>query len=48
LKTGKTIKIIIAKDHRKVLLRTPRIEDVDDLLELINSLVEEKAQILVT
>jgi len=48
LKTGISIKTIITKDHRKVLLRTPRIEDLDDLLELINSLVEEKADILVT
>jgi RimJ/RimL family protein N-acetyltransferase len=48
LKTGKTIKTINAKNHRKIVLRTPRIEDLDDLLSLINSLVEEKAEILGT
>lgn len=31
-----------------MILRTPRWEDLDDLLELINSLVEEKAGIVRT
>jgi len=35
-----------AKDGRKVTLRSVRWEDLDDLLEFINSLVEEGADIL--
>jgi len=35
-----------AKDGRKVVLRSIRWEDLDDCLELINSLVEEGAEIL--
>jgi hypothetical protein len=46
LKTGKTLKTIITKDHRKVFPKTPKMEDLEDLLELINSFVEEKADIL--
>lgn len=34
------------KDDRKVVLRSVKWEDLDDLLELINSLVEEGADIL--
>jgi RimJ/RimL family protein N-acetyltransferase len=48
LKTGEILKKFNAKDGRNVVLRTPRWEDLDDLLELINSLVEEKADILAT
>ena len=48
MKSGKTIRSFTAKDRRKVILRTPKWEDLDDLLELINSLVEEKADILRT
>jgi RimJ/RimL family protein N-acetyltransferase len=48
LKTGKIIKSFNAKDGRNVILRTPRWEDLDGLLELINSLVDEKAEILIT
>ena len=36
------------KDGRRVVLRTPKWEDLDGLLELINSLVEEKAEIVVS
>ena len=36
----------VAKDGRKVVLRKPRWEDLDDLLEFINSLVEEGADIM--
>jgi len=46
MKTGKTIGDFAAKDSQKVVLRTPRGEDLDDLLELINSLVDEKAEII--
>ena len=48
MKTGKILKKFNAKDGRKVVLRTPRRRDLDDLLELINSLVDEKAEIYVT
>jgi len=36
----------VAKDGRKVVLRKPRWEDLDDLLDFINSLVEESADIM--
>jgi RimJ/RimL family protein N-acetyltransferase len=48
LEAGKILKNFTAKDGRNVVLRTPRWEDLDDLLELINSLVEEKAEIYIT
>jgi len=46
MKSGKVIRSFRAKDGRKVVLRTPKWEDLDDFLELINSLVEERADIL--
>ncbi|MEM3759649.1 MAG: GNAT family protein [Candidatus Bathyarchaeia archaeon] len=46
MKAGKTIRSFSAKDGRRVVLRTPKWEDLDDLLELINSLVEESAEII--
>jgi len=48
MKSGKTIRSFNAKDRRKVILRTPKWEDLDDFLELINSLVDERADILRT
>jgi hypothetical protein len=36
----------MTKDERKVVLGTSRREDLDDLQELIDSLTEEKAQIV--
>jgi RimJ/RimL family protein N-acetyltransferase len=48
MKTANIIKTFIAKNDRRVLLRTVVMDDLDDLLELINSLVEEKADIFVT
>jgi len=45
LKTGTVVKTFNAKDGRKVILRTPKWEDLDDLMELTNSLVEEDADI---
>jgi RimJ/RimL family protein N-acetyltransferase len=48
MKTGKTIRSFIAKDGLKAVLRTPKWEDLDDLLELVNSLVDEKAEIATT
>jgi len=48
MKSGNTIRNFTAKDGRKVVLRTPRWEDLDDFLDLINSLVDEGADILRT
>jgi RimJ/RimL family protein N-acetyltransferase len=48
LKVGKIIRKFVAKDGRNVIFRTPKWEDLDDFLELINSLVDEKADIYVT
>jgi len=45
MKTGKIIKQFVAKDACNVFLRTPKWEDLDDLLEFINSLVDESADI---
>ncbi len=46
MKTGKIIRRFTAKDGREVILRTPKWEDADDLMELINSLIEEGADIM--
>jgi RimJ/RimL family protein N-acetyltransferase len=48
MKTGEIIREFVAKDGRKVSLRTLKWEDLDDLLDFINSLVEEGANILRT
>ena len=48
MKTGKILKNFTAKDGRNVILRTPKWKDLDDLLELINLLVDEKAEIYIT
>jgi RimJ/RimL family protein N-acetyltransferase len=48
MKAGKIVKSFYARDGRQVILRVPKWEDFDDLLELINSLVEEGADILRT
>jgi RimJ/RimL family protein N-acetyltransferase len=48
MKSGNSIRSFSAKDGRQVVLRTIRWEDLDDLLELINCLVEEKADIVRT
>ena len=48
MKSGKLVRRFYARDKRKVILRTPRWEDLDDFLQLINSLVEERAEILRT
>jgi RimJ/RimL family protein N-acetyltransferase len=47
MNAGITPHLFIAKEGRKILLRLPRWEDLDDLLVFINSLVEEGAEILV-
>ena len=48
MRTGEILKKFNAKDGRNVILRTPRLEDLGDLLQLINSLVEEQAEIYIT
>src|SRR5208337_1616326 len=45
MKTGQILKEFVVKSGDKVVLRTPRWEDLDDLLELINSVVDEGAEI---
>ena len=46
MKTGTVVKTFNAKDGRKVILRTPKWEDIDDFVELTNSLVEEGADVV--
>ena len=45
MKTGQVLKEFSIKSGDKIVLRTPRWEDLDDLLQLINSVVDEGAQI---
>jgi RimJ/RimL family protein N-acetyltransferase len=45
MQTGQIIHTFTAKDGQEVILRTPKWEDIDDLLVLINSLIDEKADI---
>jgi len=47
MKSGRILDTFSVEGGRSVVLRTPRWEDLDDLLELINSLVEEKAEVMV-
>jgi RimJ/RimL family protein N-acetyltransferase len=46
IRAGRILKVFKAKDGRKVTLRAPRWDDLDDLLDMINSLVEEGAEII--
>ena len=46
MKPGKILHRFTAKDRKDVFLRTPKWEDLDDLMEHINSLVEEGANIV--
>lgn len=48
MKTGTVVKTFNAKDGRKVILRTPKWEDIDDFVELTNSLIEEAADVAAT
>jgi len=45
MQLGRVFRKFPVKDGREVILRTPRKEDLEDLMELINSLVDEKAEI---
>jgi RimJ/RimL family protein N-acetyltransferase len=42
---GRVFRKFHAKNGQEVILRTPRLEDLDELMKLINSLVDEKAEI---
>lgn len=46
MKAGQVVHRFCANDRRNVVLRTPKWEDLDDLFEMINSLVVEKADIV--
>jgi RimJ/RimL family protein N-acetyltransferase len=46
MKSGRVIRSFDAKDGRRVVLRTLKWDDLEDCLEFINSLVDEKANIL--
>ena len=48
MKEGTFIRRFVAEDGREVTLRAPRWSDLDDMLEFINSLVEEGAEIMAT
>jgi RimJ/RimL family protein N-acetyltransferase len=47
MRSGEMVADFSVEDGRRVILRTPKREDLDGLLELINSLVEEKAEIVI-
>jgi len=46
LKPGQILRRFKAREGREVVLRAPQWKDLDDLLEFINSLVEEEADII--
>jgi len=46
VKGGQIIQTFKLKDGREAIIRTPRWEDLDDLMDFINSLVREGAPIL--
>lgn len=46
IKPGAVLRVFRARDGREVVLRALRWEDLDDMLDLINSLIEERAYIL--
>lgn len=45
MRADKIIERFTTEDGRKVVLRTPKWEDLNELLELTNSLVDEGAEI---
>ena len=46
MKAGTMIREFKAKDGREVTLRAPKWDDLDDMLEFINALVDEGADIM--
>ena len=47
LKAGQAISTHVLKEGTEVTLRAPRMEDLDDAMEFINALVDEKAMMIV-
>jgi RimJ/RimL family protein N-acetyltransferase len=47
MKAGTVIRKFYAKDGREVTLRAPKWDDLDDMLEFINSLVDEGVDIMI-
>ena len=47
MKAGRIIRTFSARDGQEVVLRTLTWNDLDDLMAMINSLVEERADILI-
>jgi hypothetical protein len=45
MQLGRVFRKFCSRDGQEVILRTPRSHDLNDLMELINSLVEERAEI---
>jgi RimJ/RimL family protein N-acetyltransferase len=45
VQAGKVFRKFSAKNGQEVILRTPQLKDLDELMKLINSLVDEKAEI---
>jgi RimJ/RimL family protein N-acetyltransferase len=45
MQLGRVFRKFYIRDGQEVILRTPKREDLDGLMELINSLVDEKAEI---
>ncbi len=45
MRAGAFLRRFTASDGREVIIRTPEWDDLDDMLEFINSLVEEEAMI---
>ncbi len=46
MKSGEVVRTFHLKDGQSIILRTLKWEDLEDCLEMINSLVDEKANIL--
>jgi hypothetical protein len=47
MQTGQILHTFTAKDGQEVILQLPKWEDLDDFVTLINSLVDEQADILI-
>jgi RimJ/RimL family protein N-acetyltransferase len=47
MKTGQILHRFVTRSGKEVIFRTPTWEDLDDLLELINSIIDEGAYIMV-
>jgi hypothetical protein len=45
MQLGRVVREFYTRNGHEVVLRTPILEDLGDLMELINALVDEKAEI---